>query len=223
MVVIAIIVSLAGLVISRMGSTLDDAHDVATRTTMNAIKEAFVGSGSTPGYVADMKYVPGFKMVDVQVGHLLAQVLVGPRSQQGFDAIAQRGWRGPYLQNAAGVRTANPNHNGTFPAGTDSGSGGTFIERQFFTDATHSPYGVTGDPAVADSWGNPIVLQVPPASSDAERFRYARIVSAGPDGVLNAPLNDLFAGRAADGSLQNRGDDLVLFLNRSDIYEAEEP
>ena len=113
-----------------------------------------------------------------------------------------------------------------------------------------SVYGFPGEPAVIDPWGNPYVLQIPPPQAfwdkydsntnlaDEVRFQYARVVSAGPDGRLDTPCftvngtNDWRittwnevdcrsarqAGRV-DGDL-NRGDDLVLFLQRSDIDEG---
>ena len=104
-----------------------------------------------------------------------------------------------------------------------------------------------------DPWGNPYVLQVPPPQafpdfegantnlSDEVRFRYARIVSAGPDGRLDAPCFGTNptnwwatawsprtrrlsrqAGRIDNGDTSARGDDLVLFLVRNDIDEGEE-
>lgn len=113
-----------------------------------------------------------------------------------------------------------------------------------------SVYGFPGEPAVMDPWGNPYVLQIPPPQAfwdrydtntnlaDEVRFQYARVVSAGPDGRLDTPCftvngtNDWRittwseeacrssrqAGRV-DGAL-NRGDDLVLFLRRSDVDEG---
>ena len=50
------------------------------------------------------------------------------------------------------------------------------------------------------------MIQIP--SND---FRYARLVSAGKNGVLETP-RDVLTG----GPISERGDDLVLFLNRSD-------
>jgi hypothetical protein len=107
-----------------------------------------------------------------------------------------------------------------------------------------SVYGFAGEPAVGDPWGNPYVLQVPPpeafgpgAVSPRLRFRYARLVSAGPDGLLSTPCfapdgtagwtpaarrHSRLAGRDADG-VPARGDDLVLFLERADLYEEDEP
>ena len=76
----------------------------------------------------------------------------------------------------------------------------------FFKTASTSVYGSVDDEVAADPWGNPIVIQIP--SND---FRYARLVSAGKNGVLETP-RDVLTG----GSVSQRGDDLVLFLNRSD-------
>ena len=115
----------------------------------------------------------------------------------------------------------------------------TFYERGFYTRDDiapgSSPYGFAGEFALADPWGNPYVLQVPEETAfpvrmrpTAEldrtfaklRWKYARWVSAGPDGVLEAP-RDLCAGRDAE-SVATRGDDLVLFLNRVDAFEELE-
>ena len=222
--VIVIIAALAGLVVGNVGRTTDDAEAVAARATMQTVREALTGSAAGPGYLADMKYVPGFRSVNVRPHDLLFQ-----DTQPTFEPTTQRGWRGPYLRNATGVRNTNAARNGAFPASGERRTAGdaTFLERGFFTDASTSPYGLTGDLAAADPWGNPILVQVPPASAfsgstgDAKRFRYARLVSAGSDGALTTPL-DRLAGLLPDGTSAVRGDDLVFFFNRSDTYETEE-
>ncbi|MBP5320893.1 MAG: prepilin-type N-terminal cleavage/methylation domain-containing protein [Kiritimatiellae bacterium] len=113
----------------------------------------------------------------------------------------------------------------------------TFFERGFYrvNDVVpgSSDYGFIGEFALADPWGNPYVVQLPvpeafpitwqPETALDKRFarirwRYARLVSAGPDGILSTP-RDLCAGRERD-SLAARGDDLVLFLNRADEAEV---
>ena len=225
LIVIVILAALAALIVSNVGHTTDDAEAVAARATMQTVREAMTGSAAGPGYLADMKYVPNFRCVNVRIHDLLFQ-----GTQPAFDPTAQRGWRGPYLRNAMGVRNMNAARNGAFPASGEQRTTGdaTFLERGFFTDASNSHYGLTGDLAAADPWGNPIVVQVPPTSSftgtagDTKRFRYARLVSAGADGVLTTPLSRL-AGMLADGTTAARGDDLVIFLNRTDTYEIEEP
>lgn len=168
---------------------------------------------------------------------------------------AARGWRGPYVKSWTGV----------FPrAGERRGAEEmTFSDRGFFPplsglrlpdailsgDDGSSVYGFPGEPAVIDPWGNPYVLQIPPAQafegtnadlSDEERFRYARVVSAGPDGILSTPcfavnLTNRWetswsrqtrrlsrqAGRSGC-DISSRGDDLVLFFLRNDTDEGEE-
>ena len=178
-----------------------------------------------------------------------------PSAFTGWDASRRRGWRGPYL--AAGSR-------GFFPARDDRrfADDATFAARRFFPDLTRlllpeafkdvttaSAYGFVGEPTLLDPWENPYVLQVPPPQAfssvtnvaDEVRFRYARLVSAGPDGVLDTPCfspnatNELGtswsartrrlarqAGRIDGADTSARGDDLVLFLLRGDVDEGEE-
>ena len=91
------------------------------------------------------------------------------------------GWRGPYLMDQGF----------TYVVQVEAG----------FTGA----YGVEGDPAVPDGWRKPIVLQTP--LGDAHR---ARIVSAGPDGILQTPADVAYPLPAS------RGDDLLVFLYMAD-------
>ena len=171
---------------------------------------------------------------------------------------AGRGWRGPYLRHVSGE----------FPARGDVRRPGdaTFGSRGFYPSLAGlrlpadflsglggcSVYGFPGEPSVVDPWGNPYVLQVPPPQafpdaaksvtnvSDEVRFRYARVVSAGPDGALQTPCfgeNSTNwwatswnaracrlrrqAGLVDGGDRSARGDDIVLFLLRNDIDEGE--
>lgn len=153
------------------------------------------------------------------------------------DEIAERGWRGPYLRTYRAIENTDSSRTDLFPNPDDrrDSRDRTFQERGFF-ESGQTYYGIPGEPAIGDPWGNPYVLQVPPASafarpsetSELDRFRYARIVSAGPNGVLETPCykikkqedkrDNRLAGRTASGT-EKRGDDLVLFLLRADIYE----
>ncbi len=179
-----------------------------------------------------------------------------PSAFTSWDETRRRGWRGPYL--AGGTR-------GFFPArdARRFPEDATFGERRFFPRLDHlllpaafkdpsraSAYGFVGEPALFDPWGNPYVLQVPPPQAfrgvtnvaEEVRFRYARVVSAGPDGVLDTPCfqpnatNETSttwtararrlarqAGRIDGDDVSARGDDLVLFLGRGDLDEGEEP
>jgi prepilin-type N-terminal cleavage/methylation domain-containing protein len=170
-----------------------------------------------------------------------------------WNASTRRGWRGPYISSGA---------TGFFPAKDDVRFRGdrTFEERNFFPVLTNlrlpsefkdsskaSIYGFIGEPTLFDPWGNPYVLQIPPPQafeavtniSESIRFSYARVVSAGPDGILSTPcffpnatnrFESLWSEEAKrisrqagliDGTnVTRRGDDLILFLMRSDVDEG---
>lgn len=191
-----------------------------------------------------------------------------------YNAKAERGWNGPYIRNIKALSIMNQQSQ-FFPYPWDRrfASDKTFQERRFFpkgyeqelsdaegTGGGFCSYGIPNELALGDPWGNPYVIQIPPAeaiislsqsSSDedeysATRFKYARIVSAGPDGILDTPcyLNPdpaystelfqpngsvekyrmlLLAGMRLDSEnrpcIKARGDDIVLFISREDVYE----
>lgn len=170
-----------------------------------------------------------------------------------WDATRQRGWHGPYVKAALQ----------RFPAKdarrTDDDA--TFAARGFYPSLQHlrlpaafnddtraSIYGFVDEPALLDPWGNPYVLQIPPPQAfagvtnvaDSVRFSYARVVSAGPNGILETPCYGANgtnfwgatgwterqrrlsrqAGLIDQADRTARGDDLVLFLLRNDIDEG---
>jgi len=64
-------------------------------------------------------------------------------------------------------------------------------------------------PTLIDAWGREILIQFPTeAGFDSEE--YARLISAGPDGVVQTPSSQ------AMPSLASRGDDILLFLRVAD-------
>lgn len=218
LVVIVILAAVAALVVSNVDKSRDDMDDVAERATMQTLRDALTGSAAGPGYLADMKHVPGFTMETLRTHDLLSPSRYPAFDK--FDPVARRGWRGPYLRNAQGVTNRNRDRNGRFPDANEIRIEGdaTFAVRGFFPSSPAYGYGERDEVAAADLWGNPIVIQVPTASDEATRRRYARLVSAGPDGRLTTPL-DLFGGMQSSGTATARGDDRVLFLNRADVYE----
>ena len=226
LVVIVIIAALAAMVVSQVDSSRENAELTVARADLQAVSEAIFGSAAGSGYLQDMKHVPGFRSVNFRVHDLFSASSYS--SVSSFDPLASRGWRGPYLRKPSGVANTDLSLKGLFPTSGDRRFTGdaTFLERGFYADATSSDYGLAGDFTVADPWGNPVVIQVPPAvafgsaTNDSRRFQHVRLVSAGPDGVLASP-RDRLAGKLADGSAPVRGDDLVLFPNRADVYEPE--
>ena len=110
-----------------------------------------------------------------------------PRALQSFDPVTRLGWRGPYVAPSGAQYAIN------VPMG--------------FT----SDYGKDGDPGVSDAWGRPIVIQIPTHDSVPD-WQYARLVSAGPDGKIDTPLN------VQSPSDANRNDDILLFLLLTDRH-----
>lgn len=215
--VVAILAVLALLVVQNISHVRDDSELTVTQSNLQAIRDAFCGSASTLGYFEDMKSDALHSGTNARVGYLLAQ----PPDSRAYDLTARRGWRGPYLQNVRLVDNTNMALRGRFPDGDDRRwtADDTFEARGFITHNHRFVYGATNELAMADPWGNPFVLQFPTNDLSAEeRLRFARVVSAGRDGILSTPLDKL-AGLETNGVVTNRGDDLILFLNRADVYE----
>lgn len=269
-IALAVLALVAALAATRYGPFRQEARITMARNDLQTLRDAFCGSPAAPGYLDDMGAIPGFEPGHLRVANLLCATNLytldglradldatgGPHRSPAaaftnWNEVLHRGWRGPYVRLHGTAAPAD-----AFPAPGDRRSGGdaTFAERGFFPRAPHLSlpgdyqgglyaYGFPGEPALLDPWGDPYVLQIPPAQafvtasgglaevSGGERFRYARLVSAGPDGILSTPC--FFANTNASGSAwsaaqrrasifagrpEERGDDLVLFLSREDRY-----
>jgi len=112
----------------------------------------------------------------------LRALFVNPKTGDGtldYDPVYRRGWRGPYVVHQEGV-----------------------LYRIDDTANFTADYGQNGDFAVHDGWGRPLVVQCPGTLADGRKD--VRIVSAGPDGVLNVPR----AAATASLTSTDIGDDL---------------
>ena len=240
-VVIAILAALAGLVVPLLSNEMDTSLTTVRTTSLNALRDAAnsLVSDTKYGYLSTGTSSPPttFAYTDLRINDLLSKSRF-PSSLQSWNPTSHTGWHGPYIQGGLPVTNSRPDRAILFPAATDkmvSTDTVTYKDRKFY-DASGNPlYGIDGDAAIADEWGCPIVLQVPPLGSNfvdshgatvtldtqEKCWHYARLVSAGPDCTLQTPPTDVLAGRIAGNAIDStkRGDDVVLFLNRVDIYE----
>jgi prepilin-type N-terminal cleavage/methylation domain-containing protein len=93
-----------------------------------------------------------------------------------------------------------------FDPDTKLGWRGPYLLTATGTYSANDDYGTEDAPAVIDAWGNTIVIQHP-ASGDPD---YARLVSAGPDEVLNTPQDPDAPSKLSCG------DDIVDYLRIAD-------
>ena len=202
-VVIAILAIVAGFVVPLAGNLIASGKTTATNANLALIRNAIMGTSDKPGFYNDTGQLPS------TIKDLFINPFPSGNPLSTFNRDTNLGWRGPYLIPSGGTYPA------TFPQYA-SGSGGY----------PGTGYGSTGDPAIFDAWGNPIVLQIPnqtasyaspPFSSAlAADLQFARLVSAGPNGTIDTPQNAVDSLGNPYPSADARGDDIVLFLQHSD-------
>jgi prepilin-type N-terminal cleavage/methylation domain-containing protein len=211
LIVMTILVALATLIVPTMGYLGRRSQALAARENLQRLQELIVNR-----YWADMGELPG-PALDLDGNVLepdredhpqLRYLFVNPDRaanpndpfifERNRNILSGRSWQGPYISHS-GARYA-------------------LMDADGFTTL----YGLDGDPAVLDAWGRPIVLQLPtevPAglTSGMDDFEirriqrmHARLVSAGPNGRIETPTDELMPTAA------ERGDDVVMFLFRYD-------
>jgi prepilin-type N-terminal cleavage/methylation domain-containing protein len=185
-VVLAILAMLGSLLLPAVGHLVGDSRGDVTRASLARLREVVAGlywpdaNGQLPQPNASVS--PG-RVAAPQSRYLF----VNPATEDAtvtFDPVYKLGWRGPYVvQHSDQTYTIN--------------------QAAGFTQQ----YGETGDPAVCDGWGQPIVIQNPGLLPDGRQD--VRLVSAGPDGVIDTPSNVLTANLSpAPGTPGN--DDIVV-------------
>ena len=261
-IAMAIVSIIAMIACTRMSGIAANAKIIAAERDLEVIRDAIMNQES--GYIHDLQGLQGFSVGYLKMGDLFCPTNVFGLSLDGsyvhgcdfnWNDETEKGWRGPYLHVASAE----------FPSAGDRRrkDDATFAERGFWPPVSGlrlqpeilerrdgcSVYGFPGERSALDPWGNPYIIQIPPPQAfpgtttnlpETLRFEYARVVSAGPDGILSTPcfaLNETNywnttwsprfrrlarqAGRYED-DIAARGDDLVVFLKRADVDEGEE-
>lgn len=193
-VVLVILATLAALVVPLVDGTVKQSREAATHASMTELRAVLVGRywtdmndvlPGTDGYPRPNPNALNGRPPQAQPNPQpqLHFLFIAPGGLDPYNSVARRGWNGPYLQ-----------HSGARYAASDL-------------------YGEPGDATVLDGWGHPIVLQVPAVgTSDVpDPKRHARLVSAGPDGVISTPAD------VPRPPKSDCGDDLVLFLRTPDV------
>ena len=202
-VVLTILVALGGLVVPMIGRLTDEARDGATHESLLRLRELLVNR-----YLLDMGQLPRPPLSTPSQPRLV-YLYVDPHQgtpAAGWDPVIKIGWRGPYLTGG-----------GRFPAQNESGPWGLPAALRGFDER----FGLPADYAPLDAWGNPIVLQEPDENGDGNFFndagtRFARLVSAGPNGMIDTPLdaNHLTPEQLAASPT----DDLIVYLFIADEF-----
>ena len=223
LVVLVILIATATLIVPVVGGLGGKSQQVTARENLGRLQELLVNQ-----YKADMGDLPRPNAAYRSSQGLpplpdtpqLKYLFVNPDTEDLTPSAtlpSGRIWRGPYVLHRGsrlppatilvnGSRSANPFYGGQTPSDTGVCIYGV-------ADVVDGSGNVTkyGDPTVIDAWGNPIVIQEP-----ASDKTYARLVSAGPNGVINTDPNVLMPDRTTGAN--GRGDDIVLFLYRADLY-----
>ena len=225
LIVLVVLVALGGLLVPIFGNLGADAREQATRATLARVAQAIVGAG---GYEQAMRYArdaddvafgfatglpwpgpdeigTGARQNHPQLHYLFRapvhDATPDPDELLDYDPVSRVGWRGAWLDATNAT---------TYEVNAADG----------FTDF----YGLDGDLAPLDAFGSrdkpirPIVIQLPnvtiagltPEQEFQEEARHVRLVSAGPDGVLDTPVDELTPSKT------QKNDDLVLYLYRED-------
>jgi len=87
-VVLLVLVSLAGLTLPTLLSTVDTSECNASDVTLQNIRSAILGTPTTPGFLGDMNRMP----------YALSELVSCPTCTQ-YNKQSNHGWRGPYLSN----------------------------------------------------------------------------------------------------------------------------
>lgn len=185
--VVSTLALLAVVTLPNLSQTADNAAHTITRDGLGQVRSAILDAYYHDAYECLPYPVASGRETHPQLTYLFVSPLTHT-TLPAYDAVTRRGWRGPYLRGAGAKYQV------------DVARGFTRL------------YGEAGDPTPVDGWGRPIVLQQPVldgTAASAKDLRFARLVSAGPNGVLDTPVT------ALEPTLAQRGDDVWLSLGGS--------
>lgn len=189
-VVLLILAGLAGMALPYLGGAGRTAACQATDATLATVRDAIIGSGATPGYLSDMGDFPYYLDTSMTPRHDTLHFLFANSLSIGATT---------YYANGLAAGDSRLQFNPATRRGWHGPyllNGVTIAGQSAVLDSFHPPQ-CTGD------CRSPVILQLPGGNAS-----YARLVSVGPDGVLQTVLTDLAAS--------SRGDDRVLFLQMAD-------
>lgn len=225
LIVLTILVALGTIIVPSLSYLGKRSQKLASRENLCRLQDLIVNR-----YIPDMGELPR-PAIDEDTGDVLETgredhpqlryLFVNPDrtsdaneyndQDKATSLLSDRNWQGPYTM-----------HTGAEYDFDDADT------RNFTTI-----YGVEDDPVIYDAWGHPIVLQWPTetptgvvdedgdGSTDDEileiQRRYVRLVSAGPDGVLDTPIDKLMPDDT-DSATDGRDDDILVFLFRHDEH-----
>ena len=198
--ILAIVASGATLLIGNFTPGSDKtAEEIITETSMIAIRDAILGTATSPGAWADLGQQPAlfptqpfWLTLEYQQLSSLAPAIYakGP-----FDPVTKIGWRGPYLKGSL-VHDSN----------------GEIVRD------------LEGNAFLQDAWNNSLTIFVPDTNNndvmESSDITYARLVSTGENGSLQTEQENTtkYDPSGTDPStntnltLADCGDDLVLFF-----------
>ena len=214
LVVVGILAALAAIVVPLIDGMYTSNAGKATAATLVEIRNVIFGKSPQTGYVNDVGNWRGNKTYTLASGQVVTPYALPlrlhdllandqlPTGLQTSDINSRFRWRGPYLRSSGA----------TYGASYDPSKG-------FTADYA---YDTANDLAISDEWNKAIVLQYIDYSgfimpADAPE---ARLVSAGPNGVLDTLPNDFTTFKDSNnivryGAPAHSGDDIILNIKRA--------
>lgn len=192
-VVLLILVALATLVLPTLSGTIEASEERAVFVKMVQLREAIIGAPGRPGFRSHNPRIPLLKL-----DQLYRQ---GPAPD--YDPARKLGWGGPYADPLGAALYIPGDRNFTLAYGNGSDE-----------LAPIDPYGNLDQPCF-------LVLQAttpgPPQAPDpADAVYQPRLVSAGPNRIIDTPIERYTAAALSGPNLGARGDDIVIFLDVAD-------